>query len=328
MEGWSLLTLCAAGAINSCFALPMKFMRRWSWENTWLVWSCFALLIVPLSLAALAIPHFFSLLLPPTEAVVKLALFGVLWGVGQVLFGFALETIGISLATSIMLGISIGVGTLVPLVAAGTKDGAVSVPALLAAVIVAIGGVLLCAYAGRNRGGDRVSTKRGIVYAVAAGFGAGVFNFAMAFGGPLVEQAIRAGARPDLAQLAAWTPFLAAGSLANLGYCAYRLWTRRTYRQFTQPGTLGYWSGGILMAVLWLGSALLYGAAVGRNCRWGAIFGWPVYMSLIVLASAAVGVLAHEWRGASRRTMMTTGAGLAMLVIAVFVITLAQHVAL
>lgn len=327
MDGLSLLTLCAAGAINAGFALPMKFMRRWSWENTWLVWSCFALLILPLNLATLAIPQFLRMMLPPSADVLKIALFGALWGVGQVFFGFALETVGISLATPIMLGTSVGIGTLVPLVAAGTHVNA-STSAVVTAVITTIGGVLLCAHAGRSRDGDRGTLKRGIAYAVAAGFGAGLFNFAIAFGGSLIEQAIRAGARPELAQLAAWTPFFAAGSMANLGCCAYRLKAQNTYRRFTQPGTLRYWTGGILMAALWLGSALLYGAAVGRNGRWGAIFAWPVYMSLIVLASAAVGAVTHEWRGASRRTLMTTCAGLGLLVIAVFVISLAQHVSL
>ena len=65
-------------------------------------------------------------------------------------FGLALETIGISLATFIMLGISIGVGTLGPLAAAGTKGSTVSAPVLLAAVMMAIGGALLCAHAGQT----------------------------------------------------------------------------------------------------------------------------------------------------------------------------------
>jgi cyanate permease len=41
-----LPTLVAAGAINAGFAPPMKFMRKWSWENAWLVWSIFGLLVV------------------------------------------------------------------------------------------------------------------------------------------------------------------------------------------------------------------------------------------------------------------------------------------
>ncbi len=325
MPHLSLLTLCAAGAINASFALPMKFMRKWSWENTWLVWAFFALLVLPMALGVLAIPRFLPLLLSPSAAVVKIALFGALWGVGQVLFGFALETIGISLATLIMLGISAGVGTLVPLAAAGEQHLMARTVAVIAALALMLGGVVLCACAGRERGTGS-NSGRGILYAVGAGLGAGLFNFSLAFGGSLVEQALAAGSKPALAQLAAWTPFLLAGALANFGYCTFRLRSNGSYRKFAEPGTIKYWLGGLVMAALWLGSALLYGAAVHQIGRWGAIFAWPVYMSLIVLGSVLVGMAAGEWRTASRRTLVTMSSGLVVIVIAAFVITCAQHV--
>lgn len=321
------LTLCLAGAINAGFALPMKFMRRWSWENTWLVWSCFALLIFPLALAALTIPNFPLLLLLQRAALMKMVLFGALWGAGQVLFGLALDAIGISLATLIMLGVSTGIGTLVPMMAAGGGETPVRMLTILAALALAIGGVVLCAFAGRGREADRRNAARGIACAVAAGLGAGLFNFSMAFGGTLVEQALRAGCAPAMAQLAAWAPFLAAGSVANLGYCGLRLRAHGSYRNFTRHASLRYWLGGILMAALWLGSALLYGAAVGQIGRWGAIFAWPIYMSLIVLGTFAVGAMTGEWRRASRRSRMLLGGGLVALVFAVVVITCVQQVA-
>ena len=40
--GMCLLIL--AGMMNASFSLPMKFIRSWAWENTWLLWSIFALL--------------------------------------------------------------------------------------------------------------------------------------------------------------------------------------------------------------------------------------------------------------------------------------------
>jgi L-rhamnose-H+ transport protein len=326
MEASPLLTLCAAGAINASFALPMKFMRRWPWENTWFVWSCFALLIFPGCLSVYALPNLPSLLLFARAEAVELAAFGALWGIGQVLFGCALEAIGIALATSIMLGVATAVGTLAPLLAAGGAQP-IPHPALLTGAMgLAIGGVGLCALAGRQREGGGRADSRGILCAVTAGVGAGVFNFAMAFGGTLVGQALRMGSRPELAQLAAWTPFLAAGSLANLGYCGLRLRARRSCRNFAGPVALPYWLGGMLMAALWLGSALLYGVAIGRIGHGGAVFAWPVYLSLIVLASAAVGAIAGEWRAASRRTLTTMASGLTVLIVAVFLITWLQHV--
>jgi hypothetical protein len=66
---------------------------------------------------------------------------------------------------------------------------------------------------------------------------------------------------------------------------------------------------------------LLYGAAVRQMGRLGAIFAWPVYMSLIVLGTAACGAIAGEWRAASRRSLLSMGGGLAVLVLAVFAIS-------
>ena len=46
-NGLGLLLLFVAGAMNGSFTLPMKFTRKWAWENTWLMWTIFALGIFP-----------------------------------------------------------------------------------------------------------------------------------------------------------------------------------------------------------------------------------------------------------------------------------------
>jgi L-rhamnose-H+ transport protein len=319
-------TLVAAGVINASFALPMKFMRKWSWENIWLVWAVFGLIIFPIALGCLKIPGFVGLFAVSGKPALVIAAFGALWGVGQVLFGFALESIGISLSTAIMLGISTAVGTLVPLIATGGGSlPALRVFGLIGGVVLSVGGVILCAHAGNQREPEARDVQRGIAFAVAAGFGAGLFNFAMAFGGQLIEKALQAGSSPGFAQLAAWTPFLLAGALANVGYCGFRLVRQRTFLQFGIPGAKIYWFGAMLMAVLWLGSALLYGLAAKQMGRLGPIFAWPVYMSLIVSGTAMIGVLAGEWRAASRGIVIMMSGGIGALLIAVFVISSAQR---
>ena len=45
---WLGLGLMAlAGIVGGNCMLPMKFARRWPWENMWLVFSLVALLVVP-----------------------------------------------------------------------------------------------------------------------------------------------------------------------------------------------------------------------------------------------------------------------------------------
>ena len=51
---WGGLALTVlSGICSGNSMLPMKFARRWQWENTWLVFSLFSLLILPWALAFL-----------------------------------------------------------------------------------------------------------------------------------------------------------------------------------------------------------------------------------------------------------------------------------
>ena len=48
--GGLALTLLAGLGSGNCF-LPMKFVRRWQFENIWLVFSLVSLAVVPWALA-------------------------------------------------------------------------------------------------------------------------------------------------------------------------------------------------------------------------------------------------------------------------------------
>jgi len=47
-----------AGAFLGSFALPMKKIKRWEWENTWVMYSVWALIVFPWILAFFTIPEF------------------------------------------------------------------------------------------------------------------------------------------------------------------------------------------------------------------------------------------------------------------------------
>ena len=36
---WGIATLIIAGITNASLTMPMKYARKWAWENTWLVWT-------------------------------------------------------------------------------------------------------------------------------------------------------------------------------------------------------------------------------------------------------------------------------------------------
>jgi L-rhamnose-H+ transport protein len=93
-----LMLLVVAGVMNASFTLPMKFTKKWAWENTWTVWTLFALLILPPIIAYLTIPNLGVVYSKAgTEVIVLVAMCGLAWGVAQVLFGLAVNAIGIAL---------------------------------------------------------------------------------------------------------------------------------------------------------------------------------------------------------------------------------------
>jgi L-rhamnose-H+ transport protein len=79
------------------------------------------------------------------------------------------------------------------------------------------------------------------------------------------------------------------------------------------------------MAFFWFGSTLLYGIAAGMLGSLGAILGWPLFMSLIVITASVWGVATGEWKGAGRRPLQLMFGGVAMLVLAIFVLATASR---
>src|ERR1700757_658991 len=94
--------LIVAGMANGSFTIPMKFARKWAWENTWLAWTVFALVLLPLAVTLATIPNLSAVYGSVTPAtILEVCGFGAGWGVAQVCFGLAVDMIGITVAFSI-----------------------------------------------------------------------------------------------------------------------------------------------------------------------------------------------------------------------------------
>jgi L-rhamnose-H+ transport protein len=102
-----IATLIIAGVTNASFTMPMKYARKWAWENTWLAWTVFALVVLPFAAAFVTIPNLSMVYRSATpEIILEVCGFGAGWGIAQVFFGLAVDMIGITLAFSIVLGTS------------------------------------------------------------------------------------------------------------------------------------------------------------------------------------------------------------------------------
>lgn len=324
------LLLLIAGITNANFATPMKYTRRWAWENTWLAWTIFALLVIPPITTLCTVPSLSAVYAQAgLYAVLVVALFGAGWGVAQVFFGLAVDSIGVALTFSIVMGISAAVGSLVPLLRLHAEQLYThSGEQLLGGILLMLLGVVLCAFAGKSRERAQKNSSAegsknfsaGLLLAILCGLGASFVNLGLAFGGEISQAAVQHGATRFNAVNAIWMPIMLAGAFPNLLYCVYLLRRNKTVREF-QAGGITHWALALLMAVLWFGSSILYGLATVNLGSLGTVLGWPLFMSLIVISASVVGLITGEWKSSGRTPIMLQCGGVGLLVIAVFVLT-------
>lgn len=332
--GIGFLLLVAAGLMNASFALPMKYTRRWSWENTWLAWTLFALVLLPALAAFCTLPHLGQVYAASGFTILwHVAAFGAGWGLAQVFFGIAVDAIGIALTFSLVLGTSAAMGALIPMLLLHSDK--LHTPAghlLLLGIALLLAGVAVCAVAGSLRDsakpaeGDqpRKNATPGLVLAILCGALASFQNFGIAFGAPILAFATQLGANPANAANAVWMPLLMAGAIPNLLYCAWLLRKNSSGYKFVGVG-FDHWFLAFVMGAFWFGSVLLYGAAVPRLGSLGPALGWPLYMSLIVVAASLVGIAAGEWKHTGRRPLTIQLAGVAVLIVAIVILARATR---
>jgi L-rhamnose-H+ transport protein len=333
--GFTLLFV--AGVMNGSFTLPMKFTRKWAWENTWMVWTIFALGIFPPLLTVLTVPSLRAIYAQNGISPVLLSAgCGAAWGVSQIFLGLAVEGLGMALAFSMILGISAALGSLVPLLRlhpeAVLQKGGLT---LLLGVVLTLVGVGIAAVAGRRRESalrsassataPKLSSVKGLLFATISGIGSAVVNIGFAFAAPLQSMAQRFGVRPIWSANTIWLPLMLAGGVPNLIYCIYLMRKHRTGARLQASGTGWHWVLAAIMALLWFASTVMYGVGATQLGVLGPILGWPVFMSLIVITATLWGVVTGEWKQAGRKPLQIMSFAVAVLVAAVFVLGISSR---
>ena len=318
-----LLLVAAGGVMQGSFALPHKFVRGWSWEKMWLFYSITGMIALPWMLTAVVIPDALGVYSGAgTSVVARTALFGLGWGLGSVLFGLGIAMLGMALGIAIIISVVAAAGSLVPLAVLHpeqlwTEKGALLIAGL---GLVAIG-MLFCARAGALRDARAqagTNLGRGLVVCLASGILSSMLNFSFAFGEPIAAEAVRRGATPGNAPFAIFTVAVAAGFLANAGYCIYLLKRNASWKGTGAGGRNGALAcaGG----ALWLFGFFFYALGIGRMGALGAPVGWPMFMMILVLTANVWSLATGERRKALRAALRNLGVGMAILLAALAVI--------
>jgi L-rhamnose-H+ transport protein len=330
----------AAGLLQGTFALPMKYARSWNHENIWLVFAFTGLVAAPWLLTLATIPHLREVYSTTSYGALWAIIgFGALWGIGATLTGIGLQLLGVGLGLSILIGLSASVGSLIPILvltpeSLGTHQGHL----FLAGSAVMLVGIAIAARAGALRdpaalravetGPGSVRRNRfatGLIVCICSGVCSSALNLSYAFGAEAIQHARLLGATATWASNVIAAPATSGGFLANFLYCGYMLRRNGSWRCFSHKGTARNWMLGALMAILWFGGLSLYGVGALHMGKLGTSLGWPLLMGMIILTSNAGGYMTGEWTGVDRTIRYYLYSGMAIILLALGVLAMAQR---
>ena len=316
-----LVMVLVAGCFSGVFSTPFDRNRKWAWENNWLIWSVVALIVCPAIAVSLTIPHVWDVYAAHPGVTAIIAVFGLAWGIGALLFGKGIDYLGVSLAIPIMQGLINAVGTVIPFFAQGHPGDLfsrsfVTIPI---GVVITLGGIILFAAAGREKnGGPDAATsgksfKKGLLIAILAGVLGPMINLGFVMGSPLQEKAVELGASPMSSANATWAVIFVTGFLVNAGQCLVLLRNKKTGALYKGAPLKNYlWAA--LAGIIWYGSILFYGMGCNEMGDYAASVGWAIMQATAILASGVAGLLMGEWKGASRQALAKMAGGMALLV--------------
>ena len=310
--------------------LPMSRTRQWAWEHNWLAFSLTGMLVCNwvLTLILLPSPVLIYAAVPGHELVL-LAGFGLAWGAGCVLFGLGMDMLGLTLGFPLIMGLSASIGTFVPLLWLYGESMFAGRRLLIAVgTAVAIAGIVVCSVAGARResaapraqGGSHSRFLAGLIIAVASGFLSCLPNIGLTFGVNTLRAARNLGASAALAGNSVWFIFFTLGGLVNIVYCCWLMVRHKNLAALFAAGRSSNWWWGLAMGAMWMGSLYLYAIGAARLGTGGSTIGWPILVSVSIGVGVLSGLWKGEWNQSPAKAKSLLWAGLALIILAVFII--------
>jgi len=325
--GWHVI---GAGMAASFYA-PIEKVKKWSWETTWALAGLFSWILLPIGVSLILLPDFQGFYgAMGWPLLLRVALFGAMWGVGNVSYGLTMRHLGMSLGIGVAIGVTLIVGTLVPPLMHGqgamlftTRSGLLT----MAGVLVALIGVAIVSYAGHQkelqlRGEmQEFNLSLGLLLAVMCGIFSSGMSFAIDAAKPMEAAALHLGVNPLYAALPSYVCIMGGGAVINLGYCFIRLAAlkRLSLREdLSQPGGALARNAALASAggIMWYLQFFFYAWGAANIPQHLSYVNWMLHMSIYVLCGGVVGLALGEWAGVKGRPVRLLWAGILVIIAA------------
>lgn len=325
--GWHLIGAASAAS----FYAPIEKVKRWSWETTWAVAGFFSWILLPIGVSLILLPDFHAFYASMgTHLLLKVALFGAMWGVGNVSYGLTMRHLGMSLGIGIAIGVTLVVGTLIPPFIHGqaamlftTRGGQLT----MAGVLVALIGVATVSYAGHQKeiqlSGEvrEFNVKLGLLLAVLCGIFSSGMSFAIDAARPMETAALHLGVNPLYAALPSYVVIMGGGAIVNMSYCFIRLAAlkRLSLRADLAQPRATLVRNAVLAAtggIMWYLQFFFYAWGAANVPQRLFYVNWMLHMSMYVLCGGLVGLAFGEWKGVGSRPVRLLWAGILVIIAA------------
>jgi len=331
------------GFASGSFYMPFKKVRRWHWENYWIIGGIFSWLIVPPLAAWFTIPGFAEIIRStPVMTIQYTVLFGLLWGFGGLTYGLGVRYLGMSLGNSVVLGFCSAFGALVPSIYYNFRpaEGKTTFHDLvttgwgrivLAGVLLCLTGIYICGKAGMLKEKELPEEKKkksvaefnlgkGLVVAIFSGIMSACFNFGIEAGKPMAEAAVTAGYNPLYQNNVTYVVLLWGGLLTNFIWCLGLNIRNRTFGDYVKQDAplLKNYIFSALAGTTWFLQFFFYGMGEGKLGNGAS--SWILHMAFIILVANMWGIFLKEWQGVSTKTRRTIAIGILVIISSVIMV--------
>jgi L-rhamnose-H+ transport protein len=339
------------GFASGSFYVPYKKVKGWAWESYWIIGGLFSWLIIPPLAAWLTIPHFAEIISKTsTSTIVWTYFWGLLWGIGGLMYGLGMRYLGMSLGNSVLLGFTSAFGALVPSIyynfvptpgkttfseLLNTSWGRI----VLAGIIICLLGIYICGRAGVMKEKELPEAKKkesikefnlikGLIVCTISGILSACFNYGIEAGTPMAETAngIWKAAHPGepirflYQNNVIYVILLWGGLTTNFIWCMILNTRNRTYGDYINKKTplFNNYFFAALAGTIWFLQFFFYG--MGESKLGNGASSWILHMAFIILVANLWGIALKEWNGVSKRTKTTITIGILGILLSVILV--------
>ncbi|MEM9327438.1 MAG: L-rhamnose/proton symporter RhaT [Bacteroidota bacterium] len=320
----------SAGLMLGVYALPEKYTKGFQFENTWGLFFVLTMFIVPIIASFVLIDGFSAVLASvPQGVLVKMAIASFLWGTGVMMWGKAINHIGLSLGFSLFIGTVILVGSLLPFFVEGLPNTNTFL-VIMAGILVVLLGVIANGKAGLIRekdsgkdDGERGSMSVGISIAVGGGLLATGFSYANAVGRHYLHQASQALGNPEwVTAVAVMFPIFVSGGIAMTVYFLWQLTQKQAWGHFRTSHFAKNFLLILVMAVFHYAASAIFAYAAFTLGDLGNTIGYAIYNTASVATAIVMGILTKEWIEASLGAKRLLWISLSCMVLGIVIVAI------